>query len=88
MHDNDILEMMKIQGNQIAFRVVYPNPPEPEEIPESGSGSGSEDAAIEETEEEPISETEECYLGVSREDGKAKCYSSAEFAATRFIIIH
>lgn len=82
VNGNEVFEMIHVGGdnsNIIALRVVNANQPT-----ESGSASGSGETPQEESEVD----SENCYLGFSVVDNQPSCYSSTDFAATRFVLIH
>ena len=69
-------------GSSVAFRVDS-------EQHQMSSGSGSDETnnmESDESHEEAIAS--DCYLGFEDVTSGPKCYGSANFAATRFIIIH
>ena len=95
---NDEFELVELNGNKVAFRVVRQN------SSESGSGASEEDKSAKEqvqsssesdeinnvqmeSEDEPPEVVSDCYLGFADITSEPKCYNSTEFAATRFIIV-
>ena len=92
VNGNDQFQMVRVAGNIVALRVINPHvttTTTTDEGSASASGSGETSAVQDiDSEEAASEEPEECYLGFSREHSEPKCYSSTEFAATRFLIIH
>ena len=91
---NDEFELVELNGNKVAFRVVRQN------SSESGSGASEEDKSAKEqvqsssesdeinnvqmeSEDKPVSD---CYLGFEDQTSEPKCYNSTEFEATFEII--
>lgn len=91
-NNNDIFELVQVNANSVAFRVVRNN------SSQSGSGASEEDKGVEQSEsdgtvnglvesvESANVTTSECYLGFAGRTSGPECYTSTEYAATRFKI--
>ena len=78
-NDNDVFETVETP-NGVALRAV--NVHSLNAVDGSASGSGAEE---ENTTEGPV---EECFMGFSSPSSEARCYPSAEYAATRLVFVH
>ena len=87
MNGNEMFKLEFVGLSSIALRLINYSP---ESGSSSGSGSGSGSAsgtvADEVTEDEAAAPV--CYLGFPDKNSEPQCYSSSDYAATRFTIIH
>lgn len=96
---DDIFELVEVNANSVAFRVIRQNSSQSgsgtsedkrvkEQVQSSLSSESDETNNVQMESDEPPKVVSECYLGFADITSEPKCYTSTDFAATRFRIIH
>ena len=81
--DNDVFEMVNLEYNMIALRVVNTAGSGASETPEVANTEEVQAEEVANTEESPVSE---CYLGFDS-FGRPGCYDSTDSIATKYLMI-